>query len=113
MFLIQLWYIHTMNYYATVKNIEMDLSLTVPGVLLNEKSNLQSYIYNTIPFLWKQTVTPTKNVLNMWVHVCLSIKEIVKRYTKAVNVDNLRGIRIEDSGKRFFNLLKIHLRLVS
>lgn len=37
----------------------------------------------------------------------------MKRYTKAVNVDNLRGIRIEDSGKRFFNLLKIHLRLVS
>lgn len=67
-----------MNYYATVKKIEIDLSIIVCGVLLNRKSNLQLHLYYD-SISMKTNTNNSKSPKYMC--LCLSIKEIMERYT--------------------------------
>ena len=87
---------------ALQKKIEIELPLIAHSVLLNKKGNFQSYIYSIIPKCQPtNTKTPNQPKGPNYVFLCLSIKEIQKDIQQVVNVDNLRRIRMEGSGKRF------------
>lgn len=67
-----------MNYYATVKKIEIDLFIIVCGVLLIRKNNLQLHLYY---FISMKTNTNNNSKSPKYMGLCLSIKKIMERYT--------------------------------